>query len=163
MTMMKNLLLVVSANLLLVFQGTFAEGACAKATLTFNFKPKFPYGISTDYVCRGDSIAPIQDILSPTVKSVLEGMDYTIVDVGDLSTGVDCPPHSCGYNPGNKCSPHCLPVEFCADDEEKTKKFPAEHLGKLGEDLIDALRPSLPDCLGVKGKFMLDAHLDFEE
>jgi hypothetical protein len=157
MTMMKNLLPVVLANLLLAFQGAYvyAEETCFSSMLTFNFKPKFPHSISVDYVCTDDDTAKIQTILGAKTETVLQDFGYTSVKAGDLKTGVSCPSYPCDSNPGDKCLSYCLLVDFCG---QNTVAFPDNQLEQLGQDQIDALRADLPACLGLKDRFMLDVH-----
>ena len=156
---MKTVLLAVLVTLMLF--GVSAQTNCASTKLTFNLKPKYPNGDSLDYVCEASDVDKIESLLSSKIGSVLKPLGYTNIALSNVRTD-RCPNFGCESNPGDKCLPYCVDMTYCVSDalyaSTGTTVISDAHLGQLAQDQIDALRASLPACLGVKNQFMLDAH-----
>lgn len=156
MMMMKHLLVALLA---VALNGVFVLAGCQRMTFTLNLKPKFPPGLMDDYGCGDLEKDQISDVVGKTVQDQMEGLGYNNVAVSNVKSD-NCPEYDCDKNPGDLCLPYCLDISFCIEGQME-KSFSAisvKHLAKIQQIEVDAFRAKLPECLGIKNKFMADMH-----
>jgi len=137
-----------------------AQGACQTVTITFNFKPKFPYGNSVDYVCGDLDEIEIQKLIHPKLEEMLKDQGFTEHYMANMKFHDDCPSYDCDEY-GDKCIATCCDVKICGitDLSLFTKvAISDEQLDDIKMAQIDQVRSNIPRCLGIKNQFMMDIH-----
>lgn len=157
--MMKN---GIAALLLALFWNAVSVSAnCQTITLTFNFKPKFPYGNSADFVCGDLEDQAIETVMKAKLNELFEKYGLTDVALGNLQTD-RCPSYQCNENPGHKCLPYCFDVQICGVTTDLSSwtslSITDDQLVKIKTDAIDEVRSLIPECLGIQNQFMMDVH-----
>lgn len=158
---MKSVLLVllaVASNSVSVMAG------CQRMQFTFNFKPWFPPGLADEYVCGDMENDFIEDSIKKHALAKMEDMGYTNVIPSVLRKNDSCPQHNCDIQPGDACLPYCVDISFCTSqdlEDSGTSVLSVAHVGQMQQYQIDEFRKDLPECLGIKNKFMMDMHFTF--
>ena len=155
---MKNSIVV---SLLALFCNAVTVSAnCQSVTMIFNFKPKFPYGNSAEYVCGDLEEQDIETLLKNKLNALLKEFEIDDVKLGNMKTD-NCPSYQCSEHPGHKCLPHCIDMTICGFTDLAawtTLSITDEQIQAIQTQAIDELRNSIPDCLGIKNQFMMDVH-----
>lgn len=151
----------IAVSLLALLWNAVAVSAnCQSVTLTFNFKPKFPYGNSVDYVCGDLEEQAIEAAISTKLKSLLDEFEVDDVTVGNMKTD-NCPAYTCEEPAGHKCVPYCIDLTICGLNDLSSfvsVSLTQDQIDDIKTNAIDEVRNSIPDCLGIKNQFMMDLH-----
>jgi hypothetical protein len=159
--MMKN---GIAAFFLALFWNAVAVSAnCQTVTLTFNFKPKFPYGNSLDYACGDMDHQTIEEIITKKLKELFVQFELNDVEMANMKRD-GCLPYRCTEPAGHKCLPYCMTLTICGLTDLSswtTLQITDEQLAKIQEEAIDSVRASIPECMGIQNQLMIDVHASF--